>query len=450
MYNMLSFRFKNKSPKTKMIIKRLLVFLLTLFLCVPGFTSFAATEDSYQAEIDEYQAYLREVADQCTDADAKQKFEKLIEILFSDEVKSKFTSNDENYKTIKSGYTIIKDTVRDTCGLNAWDAFFGSDLNAWNLTKQWQSKFRTDAEQLGIEYGNVFNNRGDDQDEVQNASVKVNILTWNRDQNTSGASINNNERGVISNFLRSFDGFSVFTGIVSSIAVALTIAFGCSNLLMMTSDRNLSDEALIREFGKMLFGIWFIFNYKFFALLVIRLGTIVTEKVLIADFTSNRGLIVYKCLCQSIVELVEEKGNIFNLTTFTTTGSAGTGEGIGNVISNGLSIVTSFVGGGITQLASSLVIYSIVVEIGVRYLFTPLAIADLYSEKFRSNGWMWIKKLFACALQGAVVYAIIFATHALKNSFISTDITTVTAINLTMIGMFAKSRQIANDIIGVH
>lgn len=83
-------------------------------------------------------------------------------------------------------------------------------------------------------------------------------------------------------------------------------------------------------------------------------------------------------------------------------------------------------------------------------MFTPIAIADLYSERFRSNGWMWLKKLFAVSMQGAVIFMIIYSVDVLKNAIDTASIITNTAINLTMIGMFAKSRQIANDIIGVH
>ena len=63
---------------------------------------------------------------------------------------------------------------------------------------------------------------------------------------------------------------------------------------------------------------------------------------------------------------------------------------------------------------------------------------------------MYLKKLFACSMQGAVIFMIIYAVNALKMSLATFDPITLTAINLTMIGMFAKSRQIANDAIGVH
>ena len=132
--------------------------------------------------------------------------------------------------------------------------------------------------------------------------------------------------------------------------------------------------------------------------------------------------------------------------------------GIGNVTSGlasmfgqGFDTLTGMLGNGIVQLASSLAVYSVAIEIGVRYAFTPIAIADLYSEKFRSSGMQWLKKLLACALTGAVMYVVIYSADIFKNAVGATfSVITNTAINLTMIGMLFRARQIANDIVGVH
>ena len=252
-------------------------------------------------------------------------------------------------------------------------------------------------------------------------------------------------------FLKAFDSFSGFTTWTRGIAIALTIVFGCTTIMTMTMDRNASTETLQREFIKILFGIWVIMNYKFFALLIIRLGSIITERVMITDFNSAKGKYVYLTLCQSFSELVQAAPNIseFGIMQMQGQGSY-VGSGIGNAISNFASTISNFVGGGLTQLASSLTVYAVVVEMGLRYMFTPIAIADLYSEKFRSNGWMWLKKLFAVSMQGAVIFMIIYGVDVLKNTIDTASVITNTAINLTMIGMFVKSRQIANDIIGVH
>ena len=421
--------------------------LLTIFST--SLTSYAA-DDQYEEEIAAYETYIRNAANN-SEGETKEKFNALADALFSDEMKARFVNNDD-YKTIKGGYSAIEEIIESIYGeYNWWQILFGGvDINAKSLSQEWKLQFRTSAEQFGIEYGNVFNNKGDDRDEIENASIKVNILTWSRDTDNNGKGIQNNERGIILKLLTKMDGFNNFSTIISGIAVAITIAFGCANLIQMSEDRNLSETALSRELAKLLFGIWFIFNYKYFTLLIIRIGTLITQELLTDDFTSNRSQIVYRMICQSIVSVIDTKGNIFDSLSPSAAGIYNIGAGIGNALSQGMTFISSFIGGGFIQLASSMTVYVVAIEIAVRYLFTPIAIADLYSEKFRSTGFMWLKKLLACSMQGAILFAIIFAADALKKSISSADVITVTAINLTMIGMFVKSRQIANDIIGVH
>lgn len=224
-------------------------------------------------------------------------------------------------------------------------------------------------------------------------------------------------------------------------------------MLTMISDRQMSTEALQREFLKLLLGVWFIMNFKFFALLVIRLGTLVVEQVLgigTEGIESIRVQQVTNALWQSLAEVAEENPEGLSWISNITTGIGNVGAGIAASFSNVFGSFVGFFGSGIIQLASSLVIYAVAAEIGIRYIFTPIAIADLYSERFRSNGWMWLKKLFACSMQGAVIFMIIFVINIIKKSVNTFDPITNTAINLTMIGMFAKSRSVANDIIGVH
>ena len=435
----------------RLLRKAVLIIAMLLTILATSMPIFAAT-DSFEEEIDAYEALIRQAAEN-SDTETKAKFNALADKLFSDEMKHRFMDlNNEEYKTIKGGYAAIEEVIEEIYGdYSWWEILFGGvDVNAKVLSQEWKSQFRTDAEQFGIEYGNIFNNKGDDRDEIKNASIKVNILTWSRDTDSKGKPIQNNERGVMLKLLTSMEGFHNFSTIICGISVAITIAFGCATLIQMSEDRNLSESALTREFAKILLGVWFIFNYKYFTLLVIRIGTLITQELLTDDFTSNRGQIVYRMMCRSIYELVDEKGNIFDSLTATSAGFYNIGSGLGNVLSQGMTFVSSFIGGGFIQLASSMTIYVIAIEIAVRYLFTPIAIADLYSEKFRSTGFMWLKKLLACSMQGAIIFAIIFSSDALKKAISSADGITITAINLTMLGMFAKSRQIANDVIGVH
>lgn len=434
--------------KKKKLISFVLLFYMMVSICLP-ITAYA---ESYDDQIKEYQDSIEEIMDlvEQEDKDTAEKYQAIIDVLFSDETKRSFTdANSSNY-TIKAGYAKIDEAIKAANSTMNWLERI-ADINVNALSNVWKSQFRKEAEAYGIEYGNTFGTKGSAAEEIENASIKVNLLTWDRDKKNNGSVIAQLEQGVVMKFLKAFDSFSGFTTWTRGIAIALTIVFGCTTIMTMTMDRNASAETLQREFIKVLFGIWVIMNYKFFALLIIRLGTIITERVMITDFNSEKGKYVYLTLCQSFSELVQEAPNISQFGIMQLQGQGGyVGSGIGNAASNFVGTISNFVGGGLTQLASSLTVYAVVIEIGLRYMFTPIAIADLYSEKFRSNGWMWLKKLFAVSMQGAVIFMIIYAVDVLKNAIDTTSIITNTAINLTMIGMFAKSRQIANDIIGVH
>ena len=148
------------------------------------------------------------------------------------------------------------------------------------------------------------------------------------------------------------------------------------------------------------------------------------------DLSGTREHQVINALWQSLAEIAEENPQGTKLQADMATGWANITAGAAASLSNTFGPLTGLIGSGIIQLASSLVVYAVAAEIGI--------------------GWMWLKKLFACSMQGAVIFMIIFVINIIKQSVDTFDPITNTAINLTMIGMFAKSRAVANDIVGVH
>ncbi len=432
--------------------QKIFVFLycLFLFLCMPS-AAYAEETDAATALINEYKAQIEKVI-------ADLEAEELIDdaAVYRKAMEQLESIDFEEITTIRGGYEVID---KITCEIDAFKTNL-FDTNATGFKSRWKERFRKKAESYGIEMGTLtadyddgFGNdvyvgsQSTEADELKNASVKVNILTWNKSDG-----LKSRDQGAIAKILRNFDAMDGFTTWVQGIAIALTITFGCTTLLTMCTDKNLSTEALQREFLKILFGVWFIMNYKFFTILLIRLGSIITERVL--DFSG--GLLSYQVQYvkisswDSLSQMAQEFPKASTAGADLAAGAGNLGAGLMASVSNAVGALSNFLGGGIIQITSSLIIYVVAIEIGVRYIFTPVAIADLYSEKFRSNGWMYLKKLFACSMQGAVVFMIIYAVNALKISLATFDPITLTAINLTMIGMFAKSRQIANDAIGVH
>ncbi len=428
--------------KKKKILAFLCLCCMLFSLCVPTI-AFAANDEKLEENIEAYKGLIDQViADQTelgNDENAK----------FYTDIKAQLEEMDLSGKsTIRGGYEIIDHIY--------FDLYSEYGKNIFYLKSVWKERFRSIAEQSGVEMGtlttvdengNITESQGTESNELENASVKVNLLTWN---NKDGLEAKN--QGVIMEMLKGFDNTTKFTAWVRGIAIALAITFGCVTMLSMTQDRQMTTEALQREFIKLLFGIWFIMNFKFFALLIIRVGTLIVEQVMLmpTNLTGTRENQVVNALWQSLAEIAEEYPEGAGFFSMVTTGGNNIFDGLGASLSNTFGAFTGFIGSGIIQLASSLVVYAVAAEIGIRYVFTPIAIADLYSERFRSNGWMWLKKLFACSMQGAVIFMIIFVINIIKQSVDTFDPITNTAINLTMIGMFAKSRAVANDIVGVH
>ena len=233
-----------------------------------------------------------------------------------------------------------------------------------------------------------------------------------------------------------------------AISIALAIAFGGASIVSLSMDRNASGDALSREFFKLLLGIWVMCNYKYFALLLIRLGTLLTETVKSVGIDGAQNSTSYQstiAIWESFKELLSEIPSPNAMQAATSTGQLAvtTRGGSSNTV---LDLLTHLGGTAVYNFVVSLIVYAVAIEIGIRYLFTPLAIADLYSEKMRSNGFNWLKKLLAVSLQGALIFLMIYGATKLKNSYGLNSI----AVNLCTIGMVASSKLLANEIVGAH
>lgn len=419
-------------------------------LCACMFLATASPVNVYAADT-EIEEWLDEasVVEQ-EDSGSAAKRNRIIEMLRDEDIMSSLDTD----PTVKGGYKVIETILKDPA----------VDLNGWfsGVKAQWESFFKQEAMSLGVQFesmvkakantdGSLSVNKNNVQNDVEDAALKVNILSWNNTTKKNGSTLSNANQGMVSKLLTAVaKEMETFTDNIRAFAVALAITFGAVTMMTMISDRNVSSEAITREFAKLLAGIWFIYNYKFFALLIIRAGTIILDSVQ-TGVTANNNDIVRYALVKSFYQTLQ-LGDLDSIAANSTMGLGGTIANVVSDLSGSLfGSITGLIGNGIVQLASSLVIYAVIIELAIRYLLTPIAIADLYSEKWRSNGWMWLKKLFAVSVQGAVIFLMIFVTNTFKNQLGATySITTNTAINLTMIGMFAKSRQIANDMIGVH
>lgn len=304
-----------------------------------------------------------------------------------------------------------------------------------------------------------------DQEQAKESSKMIQKLRWGRKNNDSNVNI--------VGFLKRFEQNATFANvatILQSIAAALVFAFGANNLLKISTDRMASYDAVLREFAKVIFGVWFIFNYRYFTILVMRVGTYFTEIILDGATAESSQSQIAATLRYGLWKSLEETmadgsaGSLLegvasaatNVLGYTGTNTdASTWDKAMEVIAQLFGGIGDFlggdaIGGTIVNLAINWVVFAILIELAIRYIFTPIAIADLYSEGFHSNGMRWIKKLLSCCIAGGLIYISMYAANVLKTQLTGIHPLQTAAINLTMIGFFAKSRQIADEIVGVR
>ncbi len=107
-------------------------------------------------------------------------------------------------------------------------------------------------------------------------------------------------------------------------------------------------------------------------------------------------------------------------------------------------------------LAVKMVAFSIILELGVRRIFFPLAVVDIYGEGMRSSGMRYMKKYLACWVRMSLCIAVAYLGNLLIVTVNTTGIVDTAdaflnqiAIGYTTIAVMLKGQDVANDIVGV-
>lgn len=116
------------------------------------------------------------------------------------------------------------------------------------------------------------------------------------------------------------------------------------------------------------------------------------------------------------------------------------------------------------EVAAYFAAFSLILEIGIRRLFMPFAIADIYGEGMRSPGMRYLKKYFAVFIKIAICLSVAVLTSILqripidlvsqadgiKNTLVQTlsMLMATISLNFTSIGVMFKGGEYANDIVG--
>lgn len=98
------------------------------------------------------------------------------------------------------------------------------------------------------------------------------------------------------------------------------------------------------------------------------------------------------------------------------------------------------------------------VEVAVRTMFCPLAIADVFKAGMHSPGVRYMKKFAAVCFQGAIIYAILLASNLIRGSLSNdggnvisgiSNMACCLGITFVSVSLIFKSQQLANDVAGV-
>jgi len=107
-------------------------------------------------------------------------------------------------------------------------------------------------------------------------------------------------------------------------------------------------------------------------------------------------------------------------------------------------------------------VFAYAIELKLRIALAPIGLADLISGGQNSNGYRYLKKLIALAMQGGIMIMIIAAGSQIQQlvaeeafGAISSVLTLsllpiakVLAVQFSVVGLLASAKSIANDIVG--
>lgn len=117
-------------------------------------------------------------------------------------------------------------------------------------------------------------------------------------------------------------------------------------------------------------------------------------------------------------------------------------------------LILPFAFSKIIYLGINVTCYARIIELVVRTVFAPVAIADIFHDGMHSPGVRYIKKYIAVCLQGAVIICILAITSTISASALSgmagndNFIWATLAINFSALMAILKSQGLANDVAG--
>ena len=159
-------------------------------------------------------------------------------------------------------------------------------------------------------------------DEIQDSAVKVNILTWNNNT-VGGEQVQKVNSGAIQDMIDGIEKSGILTNFMTPLAaigIALVIAFGGASLINLSMERSVTNEAVTREFIKIVIGVFIIYNCRTFALAIISAGSWVIEKLQLSFTNTSYADSMEYALVNSFIQTIEENNPITEIKSSFATG----------------------------------------------------------------------------------------------------------------------------------
>ena len=112
-------------------------------------------------------------------------------------------------------------------------------------------------------------------------------------------------------------------------------------------------------------------------------------------------------------------------------------------------LVVPYIAMQVAEVACFLVIWARILEVVVRTIFSPLGLADLLVGGKNSNGFKYLKRLFAALMVGVVLNAVLTGYTFIMAALGSGSFIIVLVITYTLITTILKTSELARDMIGV-
>lgn len=234
---------------------------------------------------------------------------------------------------------------------------------------------------------------------------------------------------------------SVGIAALSIIACIVTLATRAAEQIDKGQDQ---DRAFINAFIWVVISSLIIVNISPIITMVMRLGT-----ALVALIAGNGSEAQQQGVDDAVLRVLKIIYSDDGITTSSTTGY------VAYITAKSQILVPSILN-KLIIIATKFAILSAIIEIGIRRIFAPVAVADIVSEGARSPGIRYLKKFLATYLKIGVMVIISELAGVVLSAVMTANNTNplyllidVVAVNLTSIGMIFKCGEYVNEALGV-